>query len=396
MVGRFSLALAICSPIFLFTNLKLRDIQAADAQNKFSFAEYVRLRFLTTLLAFIIIAFIVFIVDYPHQTAQVILIMGVAKSVESFSDVIYGLLQKHEQMARIARSMIAKGVLSFLFLTAAIYITDNLFWGVGALAAMWLAVLLGYDLPQGLKLLTQTGHEPVSLRAQIRFAAQNKAGAAAPKLMRLAWLAFPLGAATALTSLYVNIPNYLIERYLSAEALGIFAALAYPIVAGNVVVNALAQVALPRLSKYFADNDRSNFNALLLKLVGIGILLGAAGIVIALVGGHAILALLYNQTYAAYAHIFVWLMAAAGINYAGWFLSGALTATGIFRQQLTLRIVSVLVIVLLSLFLIPEYGLLGAAWVTCLSAAVTLILFAALMIGLSRTGKLYDVSRGRG
>ncbi len=393
LVGRFTLALSICSPIFLLTNLKLRDVQAVDAQNKFQFADFLAVRILTTLLALITIGAIVFAVDYPVETASVLLIMGLAKSIESFSDLFYGLLQKHEQMKGIAKSMIIKGVLSLACLAIATYINDSLSYGVSALAAIWLVVLLAYDVPNGIKILANTGKGSTNLASQMLCFAQKKTkqNRATTKLINLTWLALPLGAATALTSLCAYIPYYFIEHYLSEESLGIFAALAYPVIAGNVIVAALAQVSLPRLSKYYALRDRPNFNSLLLKLVGISILLGGAGIAISIFWGNSLLTLLYSDVYAMYSHIFFWLMVAAAINYASWFLNSALTALGIFRRQLLLRTITLMVILVMSLLLVPKYGILGAAWAICINAIVTLILFAIVFINWNRTDRVHNI-----
>src|SRR5436190_1143591 len=46
MVGQFALALAISTPILMFTNLQLRGVQATDARGDYSFRDYLGLRLL--------------------------------------------------------------------------------------------------------------------------------------------------------------------------------------------------------------------------------------------------------------------------------------------------------------------------------------------------------------
>src|SRR4051794_13503685 len=43
-VGQFALALAVSAPIFMFTNLQLRAVQATDARSEYRFSDYVGLR----------------------------------------------------------------------------------------------------------------------------------------------------------------------------------------------------------------------------------------------------------------------------------------------------------------------------------------------------------------
>src|SRR5207237_180790 len=84
------------------------------------------------------------------------------------------------------------------------------------------------------------------------------------------------GIAMALVSFNANIPRYFIEYHLGTAQLGIFAAMAYPMVAGATVVGALGQSATPRLSQYYASGERRAFLSLLLKLVSLASALGLA------------------------------------------------------------------------------------------------------------------------
>ena len=47
-VGHYVLALAIATPIVLFSMLQLRLVQATDVQNKYKFSDYFGVRLLTT------------------------------------------------------------------------------------------------------------------------------------------------------------------------------------------------------------------------------------------------------------------------------------------------------------------------------------------------------------
>src|SRR5699024_8948773 len=55
VVGQYTIALAICSPIFIFLNFKLRSAQATDKKNEYVFSEYYSLRTITNIVAIIIL-----------------------------------------------------------------------------------------------------------------------------------------------------------------------------------------------------------------------------------------------------------------------------------------------------------------------------------------------------
>jgi O-antigen/teichoic acid export membrane protein len=272
-----------------------------------------------------------------------------------------------------------RGPLSLVALSIVVYLTDSVFWGAVAWAVTWVVVLVSYDLRSGVLILKSmpqpdgagpnTGDQKLLLRP--RWSTQT--------LVKLAWLALPLGVVMGLISLNTSIPRYFIEQHLGERELGIFAAIAQLMLAGNMVTRALGQSASPRLATYYATGNVSAFGLLLLKLVGIGMVLGSVGIVVTLVAGHEILTLLYQPEYAQ-REIFVSLMVVAGLRYVGTFLGYGMTAARYFRVQVPLLALVTGTTVLACLSLIPSAGLVGAATALVISTVVWLIGSSAIVM----------------
>ncbi|MEY2912021.1 MAG: hypothetical protein RLZZ184_1330 [Cyanobacteriota bacterium] len=359
MVGTFTLGLAVTAPVMMFSNLQLRDIQTTDAKNHYLFNDYLGLRLITTGLALPIILWITLATGYKGETAIVIILIGFAKGLESISDVFYGLLQKHEKMDRMAVSVMMKGPLSLLMLSIGTYISGSIIWGVLGLVIAWACILLIWDIPSYRWLInkfTSEGEIPDSLEGRT----------AKPRwqlgtIRKLIWLSLPLGLVMMLISLNANIPRYFLEHSLGKKELGVFAALAYLIVAGNMVVSALGSAARPRLAKYYAGGNVSAYQKLLFQLVAIACLLGLSGILVAWVAGGQILTIVYQPEYAKYTELLIWLMVTAGIGYVSSFLGEGMTAARYFRTQIPLFIVVTSTSAIASFWFIPKNGLKGAA-----------------------------------
>jgi O-antigen/teichoic acid export membrane protein len=366
MVGQFTLGLAVTAPIIMFTNLQLRGVQATDAKQQYSFSDYLGLRLLSTGLALLIITVISLSGGYQRETSLVIFFIGIAKAFESISDVFYGLIQQHERMDQIAKSLMIKGPLSLLLLGLGVYLSGRVIWGVLGLVFAWLVVLFGCDLRSSLLMVKQGS------KLQPHWDWQT--------LIKLIWLALPLGFVMMLISFNANIPRYFIERYLGERELGIFAALAYLMVAGGMVVNALGESASPRLAKYYAEGDLVAFRTLLLKLLGIAALMGGIGVLAAIVGGRPILTLLYRPEYSEQTTLFIWLMVTAGINYISSFLGYGMTAARYFRIQMPLFITVASISAFACLWLLPKLGLLGAAIALLLAATVQALISSGVII----------------
>ena len=398
MVGQFTLGLAVTAPVIMFTNLQLRGIQATDAKQQYAFADYLGLRLIGTGLALLIIAGITLKAGYRWETSLVILAIGLAKAFESISDVFYGLIQQHERMDRIAIALMIKGPLSLLFLSIGVLLTKTVLGGAVGLAIAWAVVLFACDIRNGALILNSSQKAEIENFLETGFtvskvgehfeSTENLHPSTFPyqagkkiqnqllprwhlkTLGKLIWLALPLGFVMMLISLNTNIPRYFIERYLGERQLGIFAAMSYLMVVGQMVVSALAESASPRLAKYYAAGNSTAFRTLLFKLVGVGAVLGGAGVLVAVVAGREILTLLYRPEYGEQADLFVWLMVAAGMGYMSSFLGYGITAARYFRIQMPLFALVTGTSAISCLWLIPTMGVRGAAIALIVGAVV--------------------------
>jgi O-antigen/teichoic acid export membrane protein len=193
-------------------------------------------------------------------------------------------------------------------------------------------------------------------------------------LLRLVWLGLPLGGVLMLGALNSNMPRYFIEAHLGTEILGIFAAMAYFTVAGNLIIQAVGQAAVVRLATLHASGDRSGFARLLGKMMLFALGLGVLGVLIAWGVGALILELAYGARFAQQPALFVMVMAVALVSYLAAPLGYAMTAMQRFRVQFFLFLTVVLISATGCWLLTPRYGMHGAllGWLGGLLAQLAL------------------------
>jgi O-antigen/teichoic acid export membrane protein len=391
MTGQFTLGLAVTAPVFMLTNLQLRQIQATDAKLLYPFKDYLGLRLLCTQVALGAVMAIAVCSGYRWQTMAVVLLVGLAKGLESISDMCYGLFQQHERMDRIAISLMLRGPLALLGLSVGVWLSGSAITGVLGMVVAWSTVLIGYDLRQSSQLLASISlsTDRVGInRAKIKnrlgdTLARLKPNWNGSKLWPLVQLALPLGLVMMLFSLSANLPSYFIVANLGKQAeaeLGIFNAIAYLMVVGNIIVGALGDSASPRLAKYYASGDRSAYGLLLVRLIGIGGVLGAGVLAIAIIGGGPLLSLLYSPAYAQRQMLFIWLMAGSGIHYVASFLGYGITAARYFKVQIPISLTSTICLAAACLWLIPAQGLMGAALALLIGAVAKLFISGAVIL----------------
>jgi O-antigen/teichoic acid export membrane protein len=354
VVGQYALGLAISAPIFMFTNLQLRGVQATDSHDEYVFGDYFTLRCLSTVLGMLAVSFIVAIAHYDRTTSMVIVLIAMAKAAETFSDIIAGHLTKCERLDQVARSLMLRGLASVTTFTFTFWITRSLVFSVLALTVTWLVTIGLYDFRIVLSML----HDRVFFRYSTSV------------LRRLVWLSLPLGFVMALVSLNVNIPRYLLEHKLGAAELGIFASMAYLITAMNVTVSALGQSVCTRLSKLFADGEVHRFRKLISKLIGLSAVLGSVSLAVALALGTQILTLLYGVEYAKHVNLLVVLILSATVGSVASFLGVGMTAARCFRSQVPIMALAALTSAILTLRLLPIFGVIGAGYALLASTLV--------------------------
>lgn len=364
MTGQFALGLAFGAPVFLLTNLSLRSILATDVGSQHPFGDYLALRLVTVGLGLGTVVALLGVSGYREETRLVCLLVGVAKAVEAVSDVLHGLMQRHERMDLLAGSIVLRGALSLAALAGGLLLTGSLMWALVLLSAAWVLVLLAYDVPRSRRVL------PGPLRPRRH----------ARDLRGLAWLSLPLGLTAMLISLAATIPRYFVERYRGEEELGIFAAMVSLVVVGGTAVNAIGQSVSPRLAGDYAAGAHARATRLLAGLITLGLLLGGAGAVVAAMWGGEILAWLYRPEYARHAEVLVWIMAAAAASYAASFLGYAMTAARLLRVQLPLFAAVAAVALGASALLVPGGGVRGAAQAILVASVVQLALSGAVMV----------------
>ncbi len=366
MVGQYALGLAVTAPVFQFCSLQLRAVQVTDARDKYRFAEFSGMRLITSGLGLSIVLVLTLAGRYLPQTAWVIVLIGATKAVESISDLCQGLFQKHERMDLVARSLMAKGILSVSAVAIVLKAGGGAAWSAAALVIAWSLVCSGYDI-------RKAAAEAKSWKALLP-------GITVSRFRQLFVLTLPLGFVLMVLSLNANLPRYFLEKYSGEASVGIFSALTYCITAFGIVMTALGQTASPRLARLYAAGQHRSFVALTGKLALFGALAGLAGVAVVKVAGARILTLFYRPQYAAHQDAFLWLMAAGAIMNVSGMLGVAVTSMQAFKPQAWIHFGCALLGTAASYLLIPRLGILGAALSVVVIAAAGLIGFALQLV----------------
>jgi O-antigen/teichoic acid export membrane protein len=335
------------------TSLQLRTLLATDARQEYRLVDYALARTVTTLLALLAVIAVCLAAQYSWMDTHVVLLVALVKAVESVREIFYGYFQNSERLQRIAISTIAKGAAMVVGAAVGGWATE-MAWGavIGMLVGIVL-VTLAVDLPTVIELVHSLP------------AANNDENSSAPswiKTKRLLIMGICPGAIVGLNSLTLNIPRYIIDYMMGTVPLGIFTGLASMMRIGTYVELALVQATQAKLSQFTRDGKTQSYRRMLGRTVIVAVMIGVVVMAMAWLVGGPVLTIAFSSQYAQYANSLVVLLLASALGHVAGVLKGATDASRRYAVQLPIFAVSVTVAVISGLVLVPQWGILGAAW----------------------------------
>ena len=144
--GLFSFAFSIGTLLQPLTNYGGRIYQITDTKTEFSLSEYLGSRVVTSFAGVLIsiILCLFYKIDFTGY-ALIILIMSI-KIIETFSDVIYGELQKNSKLEYVGKSLFYKSCLSLLLFFLVNFIFKNIIISTIFIVLSNLIIYIFYDL----------------------------------------------------------------------------------------------------------------------------------------------------------------------------------------------------------------------------------------------------------
>ena len=384
-VGRFSFGIALTAPIFMFFSFRLREVQATDANNKYSFSDYLALRLVSIAAGIFVTIIIISIINIDFEKAIIVFLFALVKAVEAVSDIYYGYMQKTERMSYWAYSLSIKSVTSVTLVFIGVILFKNSIAAVTGMLISNTLLLFFYDKRKISKLM----HEHEDKVSRGLFSCVDR-----KTLITLFIFVIPLGLVQLLANLRVNIPKFIIDDLLGENSLGLFSALAYFQILGARVVNAFAQAGIPRLAKRLVENDTQGYVRLFTKLITIAFGIGIIGILVSFFFGEFITSTIYTSDYSTEPRLFVWIMVASTFEFIDILIIASLMALKRYKLLIPMYMTSIITITIFGFILIPKFELMGAVYSLNLASALTCIVGFAINTYLIVKLKNNSVSGG--
>jgi O-antigen/teichoic acid export membrane protein len=354
-VGLWGIAQAVTLPVATLFSLRLYTVNITDIRNEYQTGHYIAVRLVASLVS-VMVAVLIGFVFYPAGVAIVIAMMGISQSVAEVRLYFSSNMQKFERLSLSTLSQIYEGLLTLLLFGLLFWFSRNLSLAIAGTIVSRVLILLSYDIPVSARVLSAHLESFTGYRPRWEW----------PRLRALFRQSIPLAVVAGIMTVSQNIPRLVMDHTLGRKAVGYFTALSLLLVVFTMIHAALGNTALPRLSRYFAENTRA-FVRLFVRLNGLVLVLGIAFVAVAFFFGRPILSLLFTPEYAQHKDVFVMLAVSSCILSVFSVSNWALNATRQFAVQMPIYTGTAIVCGIASWLLIPPYGLMGGAYAFMIS-----------------------------
>jgi len=373
--GQLSSALAYVGLYFFLTDLGLTPLAARELAKDRGNArkligDVASAKALLNVAVYGVMAAAAYATGYPSGFIALVLLLGLASSLESYNYVFNSVFQGYE---RLEHAAVARTVSSVVLLAAALaastlrldvtgyafaYIASRLACAAYGLAASrgYVQITLSYDTASWRRLLGQS---------------------------------WPFGMTLVFTGAFMSADVVLVSHYLGNEEAGLYSAASKLIVALGFILSAYNQAVYPALSAAYGQLREFRaiggfyLNSMLFIAVPMATLVSA--------NATSIIGLAYSDGYEASTALLsalVWWMAVAFVSSP---YHRVLEAAGMQRKVLEAVALGTVLAVSLDVVLIPRYGAIAAAYAAALGQ---LVFLAAPAFACARMRLSPEISRG--
>jgi O-antigen/teichoic acid export membrane protein len=378
LVGQYTLALALTAPVMMLAGMQLRLLQGTDAENRFALSDYLGFRAITVGAALAIVGGITQVAPLSETTRDLVLIVGIIKALDLVADTFFGQWQQQERLQLICIARVGNGLVSLAGFWAISVISGDMVLGLGfsafvsllaliVIAAVWVMGARERSVGQG---RTQSKGDDLASIRPIWVSA---------KQLEILKLGFPLAIVAAVISVEANLPRMVINWQLGTDALGIYSAMAYGLLVGSTLMDAVGNAVSPRLAKLVQADRKREFLGTMLTLIAASSALSVVVVIVAAVMGKPLLTWIYSEQFASESSLLVLLAIAVGIQFLGTILGFGMVVVRRLKTQALIYCAGLLVSIGLLIPLTARFGLLGIG-LTAIAVAVLKTVSAAVVV----------------
>ena len=363
--GIFSIAMAVAALMLFLGQYGLRRFQSSDIQEKYSFAEYYGMRWISCIV--MMIASLAYCIHgtlfkgYGAEKFAVIMLICFIRAIQAFSDVVHGRMQQKGRLDVATKCSSVRYIMEMVSFVIMLLITRNLLVSAVACAVASFIVFM----------LT-------SMNAAVDYCTL-KASFEPAKMKMLIVEGFPLFASLFLNMYLSNAPKYAIDTYLTEEIQATYNMIFMPAFVVQLVAHFIFNPILTTYAEIWTEGDVKKLTKLIFRQMLVITGLTVLGLVIAATIGIPVLSILFGADLSAYKKELCVVMLGGGMLGFSVFFNTVITIIRMHNTLIVCYGVAALAAFGLSGHFVRSYGMMGAAVIYAIIMSVLMILLGAIL-----------------
>lgn len=259
--GLFSFAMSLSVVFWAISLWGGRTYQVSDVKKEFSSGDYIVVRFISSLIVAVFSISFCILSGYDLIKTELIMVLVSFKILESIADSMYGVLQIHNKLYIVGISLTMKSVFGFIIFAIVDILTKNIIYGALSIFIVNIVVVIFYDIPW-MKHVESVGLTKKNIM---------QAGKIMKKTAEVFVVVF-------LTMFSLNIPRYFLDKY-HYDQIGYFGIMAMPITLLTLFISFVLQPNVVNLSELLKKKKIKEFTNIVSKIDFITFTLGILFIV---------------------------------------------------------------------------------------------------------------------
>lgn len=368
--GIFIYSFATACLLYFIGNYCGRTFQVTDTTNKNSDTDYIYNRLITCIAMIIIAVVFTIIKGYDIYKSTILVIVCLYKCLEAFSESLYAIIQKREQLFKVGISMFLKALISFIVFLLIDLITKDLIVSCLSTVVVNIVFILLYDF----KNIRKINIDKTKFSKAITI-----------NLLKIGFFTFIL---TFLNNYLLNTARYAIDDLSTNNVQTVFGIIIMPATFMSLIGQYIIQPSLTKISMFIKDKQYFQLKKITIKLSMVAIGIGLFALIMAYFFEVPVLELIYGLPLKEF-FISMLLIIIGSMFYAlGFIISTVLIALRKTLSQAITYVVVSIISTVMAYYMVANFNILGAGITYLISTVLIAVVFMGiLMINMKKNKK---------
>lgn len=335
-----------------------RTYQVTERDKKFSDSDFLYSRIFSCLLMIIVAIVFAFSRSYSFYKVIVVILLVFYKMLEAFSESLYAIIQKHNELYKVGISLFLKGMCSLIIFVIVDYFTNNIIASIISMILISSILMIIYDVKN------------------VKLYNEKKTKFAYSKIVLLFKSGFFTFLFTLLSQYIINAPRYAIDSNLTDNYQTIFGIIIMPATIIMLFGQFMIHPFLIDLNNKLKEHKIKEFTKLIVKLSGFIIAFGIISNLAAYLIGIPFLELVYGIELNEYLIPLLIILSGATIYGVSFIISNSLIAMRKTKIQSVIYMIASIFALFISNALVIKEKIMGAS----IAYMATMILICLMYI----------------